>query len=119
MGDAVDEALRVKRHHQAHRAEPEECRDAEGQTAEERYRQQRNLHPSPEAVLTLVQIGAPAVERYLAGLPQPAQMSPPEAADRRAGDVFQRLDLRMVLPVVRGPRIGRAGTVEHGEEDEQ
>src|SRR6476619_5565800 len=54
--DDVDEALRVKRHHETHRAEPEKCRKSEGETAKERDRQHRDLDPVPEAILRFVEI---------------------------------------------------------------
>src|ERR1043165_384136 len=119
VGDAVDEALPVQRVDEPDRSEPEERRRSERKTAEERKNHHDDLHAGPETVLRLVEIGAPAAQRNPAGLPQPAQMRPPEAADPGTGDVLRRFHARVMLAMVGRPARGSAGAAEHREKDEE
>ena len=49
---------------------------------------------------------------------QPSEMGPPEPAMTGAGHIFDRIGLRMVISMVRDPRVQRARTIEHRCEDE-
>ena len=64
-----------------------------GSAGEEREHDQRDLHARPHPVRRRVDVLAVLRDRRRAGLPQPAQVRPPEAADARAGDVLGRVGL--------------------------
>src|SRR5262249_42194093 len=96
MAYAVHEALRVKREHQADRAKPEECRQAEVQSAEVGQRQDRRLKMAPDSIRKMSQVGAVALYRRCVGLPQPSQMSPPESVQRRTREIIERVRIRMM-----------------------
>src|ERR1700688_911805 len=117
MADAVDEALSVQREHQPDRAEPEEGAHTEIQWAEKRQREYRRLHPAP--CRQRFEIGAVAIDRRIAGLPQPSEMRPPESAPHRAGDIIRRVGLGMMETMAGRPgeRIARA--VGHREKDQR
>ena len=118
VADAVDEALRVQRERQADRARSR--RTPPGPKRQRRCRNDRMT----SGIWTRVQMryaGLSMSLQYFAigaapGLPQPAQVRPPEAADARAGDVLGRVRLGVVQAVVRGPRQRRARAVHHREE---
>src|SRR5271163_1647145 len=118
VANAVDETLRVQSEAEADCAQPEKRRRAEIQSTEIRQRENRHLEPPPSPICEAAQVGAVAIDRRLASLPQPSQMRPPETTPPRTRDVFRRISLRMMQPVTGSPGCRRAGSVEHREKNQ-
>src|SRR5579875_1247743 len=117
MTDAVHEALRVEREHQADRAEPEEGRQAKVASAEVGQGQDRRLKVTPDSIRNMIQVGAVTLHRRRVNLPQPSQMSPPESVQGRTRDVIERVRVLVMHPVGRRPRSWCSGAVEHRQKD--
>src|SRR5437660_3703838 len=46
-------------------------------------------------------------------------MSPPESTVTGTGNIFDRISLRVVISMVRDPRVWRSRSIEHGGSDEE
>src|SRR6266481_9181141 len=121
MGEAVHQALHVQRVDEADGTHPEETHpsEAENQSNEDGKNNDGCFGPAPDLVNAAVEFRSPALLVGGLRLIEPAQMSPPEAALFRAGNVFRRVRDGVVQAMIRNPTGGVARAVEDGPEDQE
>src|SRR5882672_7663806 len=119
--EAVHQALHVQRIDEADGAHPEETHpaEAENQANENRKDNDWRFGPAPDLVNAAVEFRSPALLVGGLRLIEPAQMSPPEAALFRAGNVFRCVRDGVVQAMIRNPAGRVTGAVEDGPEDQE
>ena len=103
MCEAVDEALHMQRIDKANRAYPEEALPSQGSSAKQREQDDGYFSVSPHFIDTLVEFRAPILRISTRRLIQPAQVRPPKPAMRGAGNIFGRIRLGVVVPMIGDP----------------
>src|SRR5467141_833136 len=121
MRETVHQALHVQRVDEADGDHPEETHPSEAKNQaykDGKYNDWR-FGPAPDLVDAGVEFGSPALLVGGMRLIEPAQMSPPEPALFRTGNVFGRVRDGVVQAMIRNPARRMAGAVEDGPEDQE
>src|SRR5712692_3113483 len=116
---AVDKTLHMQRIDQTNRTDPEEALPSENQAAAEREQEHRGLGIGPKFVKSTAQLGAPLLLIGPSGLIQPPQVGPPEPSLLRAGDVFRRVGVGVMMAMIGDPTRWTAAAAEDGPEDQE
>src|SRR5438093_7072351 len=106
MQDTVDERLHMKAVHEPNGAHPKQSRPSEKKIAKtNRDKNQRGLKPCPRHVPGPDQIRTPLFHGRRIPLIEPSQVSPPESAVPRAGNVINCFGFRMMIAMICDPGV--------------